>query len=300
MMSVNKKKAKAPVPAPADERRRTGWIRQVREISVLLLLIFTVKACIVDQYSIPSGSMEPTLHGNENMFKGDRVLTNKLYFGPRIPFTTIRLMDWWEPQRWDIVVFKPPAGGSEHPRLIKRVVGLPGERVEIKDQHVFINGEQIPFGPTLPDYEKIDFLSALQRREAPSAFHGYWNLRDVEAVARALADPGQAQALRQMYQPKYGCLPEDQYQVVPEDHYFVLGDNSANSVDGRTYGWVPRDHLYGRASAVFWPIGNARDFTGFSHTWWGKLLLFGIPAAIAWFEIRQWRKERAEKKAQAK
>jgi len=269
----------------ADAGTRSGWYRQVREIAVLLLIIFTVKACIVDQYSIPSGSMEPTLHGNENMFKGDRVLTNKLYFGPRIPFTTIRLMDWWEPQRWDIVVFKPPAGGSEHPRLIKRVVGLPGERVELKNGKVHINGEEIPFGETMPEN-----------------FQGYWGYAEIERASKSAPQPEARAAFAQMlqsYPPKYGCLPEDQYQVVPEDHYFVLGDNSLNSVDGRMYGWVPRDHLYGRASAVFWPIGNARDFTGFSHTWWGKLLLFGIPAAIAWFEIRQWRKERAEKKARA-
>lgn len=98
--------------------------------------------------------MEPTLHGNENMFLGDRVLTNKLLFGPRIPFTTIRLMDWWEPQRWHIVVFKPPAGRSEHPRLIKRIVGLPGERVQSKDGKLLINGEVVPFGKTLPkDFE---------------------------------------------------------------------------------------------------------------------------------------------------
>lgn len=268
------------------EAQKSGWLRQIREIAVLLLLIFTVKACIVDQYSIPSGSMEPTLHGNENMFKGDRVLTNKLIFGPRIPFTTIRLMEWWAPQRWDIVVFKPPTGGSEHPRLIKRVVGLPGERVELKDGKVHINGEEIPFGETLPEN-----------------FQGYWGYTEIERASKSAPQPEARAAFAQMlqsYPPKYGCLPEDRYQVVPEDHYFVLGDNSLNSVDGRMYGWVPRDHLYGRASAVFWPIGHARDFTGFSHTWWGKLLLFGIPAAIAWFEIRQWRKERAEKKARAK
>ena len=272
--------------APAEESRRSGWFRQIREIAILLLVIFTVKACIVDQYSIPSGSMEPTLHGNENMFKGDRVLTNKMLFGPRIPFTTIRLMDWWEPQRWDIVVFKPPKGGSEHPRLIKRIVGLPGERVQLKDGKLLINGEVVPFGKTMP-----------------KDFEGYWGHAEIERASRLAPEPQARAAFTQMlqkYPPKYGCLPGDEYQVVPEGHYFMLGDNSLNSVDGRMYGWVPRENLYGRASAVFWPIGHARDITGFSHTWWGKLLLFGIPTLIVGFEVRQWRKERAEKKAKAK
>ncbi len=295
-----KKKAEA-AAEPQTDSRKTRLLRQAREIAVLVFIIFTIKGCIIDQYSIPSGSMEPTLHGDPNMFKGDRVLTNKMIFGPRIPFTTIRLWNWWEPERWDIVVFKPPAGGSEHPRLIKRVVGLPGERVEIKDQHVYINGEQIPFGPTLPEYKKSNFIAALQEGSAtPENFHGYWNHQDIEAAARSLSNPGQAQALMQMlrsYQPKYGCLPGDEFQVIPPDHYLLLGDNSSNSVDGRMFGWVHRDNLYGRASAVFWPIGHRRDFTGFSHTWWGKLLIFGIPILIVGFEGSQWWNERKAKKA---
>lgn len=277
----------ATVPESDEERptRTAVVVRQVREIAILLLIIFTIKGCIVDQYSIPSGSMEPTLHGDPNMFKGDRVLTNKMIFGPRIPFTTIRLWDWWEPARWDIVVFKPPAGGSEHPRLIKRVVGLPGERVEIRDGRIFINGDAVPFGDTMPE-----------------DFKGYWGNDDIKRMTVEAPEPQQRQAFTQMlkeYPPKYGCLPGDEYQLVPEDHYLMLGDNSLNSVDGRMFGWVHRDHLYGRASAVFWPIGHRRDFTGFSHTWWGTLLLYGIPLAIAGFEITHWRRERRAKKAKS-
>lgn len=271
--------------APA-ESRATMILRQAREIALLILIIFTIKGCFVDQYSIPSGSMEPTLHGDANMFKGDRVLTNKMIFGPRIPFTTIRLWDWWEPQRWDIVVFKPPAGASEHPRLIKRVVGLPGERVQIKEGRIFINGEAVPLGDTLPE-----------------GFHGYWGYDDIKRMTtKPDLDPEQRAAFGQMlkqYPPKYGCLPDDEHQVVPEGHYLMLGDNSLNSVDGRMFGWVPRENLYGRASAVFWPISHRRDFTGFSHTWWGKLMIFGIPLALFGFEFYHWRKERQAKRAKA-
>ncbi len=279
----------------ATPSRRTMLLHQAREITVLILIIFTIKGCIVDQYSIPSGSMEPTLHGEPNMFKGDRVLTNKWLFGPRIPFTTIRLWNWYEPERWDIVVFKPPEGGSKHPRLIKRVVGLPGERVDIKGNHVYINGEVVPFGPTLPTFEATDLLTAMGHGKKPKRFHGYWSYDDIERQAKKAPHPEQRQFFASMlaqYPPKYGCIPGDEYHIVPEGHYLMLGDNSANSVDGRVFGWVPRDNLYGRASAVFWPIGNRRDFTGFTYTWWGKLLVYGIPLAIVWFEVRHWRKER--------
>jgi signal peptidase I len=282
---VGESKATQKVDNATEPTRLQRLWQQVREIAVLVLIIFTIKGCIIDQYSIPSGSMEPTLHGDANMFKGDRVLTNKMLFGPRIPFTTIRLWNWWEPQRWDIVVFKPPAGGSEHPRLIKRVVGLPGERVQIKEGRIFINGEPVPFGETMP-----------------KDFRGYWGYEDIRRKIQEAPLPEQRQALAMMleqYPPKYGCLPDDEYQVVPEGHYLMLGDNSLNSVDGRMFGWVPRDHLYGRASAVIWPIRHWRDFTGFSHTWWGKLLLYGIPLAIVGFEVHHWRKERQMKKARA-
>jgi signal peptidase I len=302
------KKDKAPENSASPEKpsRKALLLRQAREMSVLVLIILTIKGCIIDQYSIPSGSMEPTLMGDPNMFKGDRVLTNKWLFGPRVPFTTIRLWNWYEPERWDIVVFKPPEGGSKHPRLIKRVVGLPGERIDIKGQHLYINGEKVPFGPTLPEYEKSGLLEAMSasaknsqsENPQPSAFHGYWGYDDIRREAEGAPHPEQRQYFSQMLSqipPEYGCVPGDEFHIVPEDHYLMLGDNSANSVDGRMFGWVPRDHLYGRASAVFWPIGHRRDFTGFTYIWWGKLLVYGIPLAIVFFEIRHWRKERKAK-----
>ena len=261
--------------------RKQRLLQQAREIGLLLLVILTIKGCIIDQYSIPSGSMEPTLHGDPNMFKGDRVLTNKWIFGPRIPFTTVRLWDWNEPERWDIVVFKPPEGGSKHPRLIKRVVGLPGERVQLKEGHVYINGEKIPFGETMPE-----------------DFQGYWSYDDIARQAQMAPEARHRQAFQQIlteYPPVYAGKEGDEYQLVPDGHYLMLGDNSLNSVDGRMFGWVPRDHLYGRASAVFWPLGHRRDFTGFSHTWWGTLLLYGIPILIVWFEVRNWRRDRQRK-----
>ncbi len=296
------KATKNATPA-ADKATKPGrlvsLLQQAREIAVLLAIILTIKGCVIDQYSIPSGSMEPILHGDPNMFKGDRVLTNKWLFGPRIPFTTIRLWNWYEPERWDIVVFKPPEGGSEHPRLIKRVIGLPGERIDIKDQHIYVNGEMVPFGPGLPEFTSEPLLDVMGEGRTPKHFHGYWNYDDIKQQSETAPLPEQRQYFAQMlnqYPPKYGCIPGDEYHVVPEDHFLFLGDNSANSVDGRMFGWVHRDHLYGRASAVFWPIGHRQDFTGFTHTWWGKLLVYGLPIAIVCFEVRNWRRDRRKKR----
>jgi len=89
----------------------------------------------------------------------------------------------------------------------------------------------------------------------------------------------------ELYPMRYGILPDDEYAVVPEGHYFLLGDNSGNSVDGRIYGWVPEQNLVGRAFSIWWPIGRWTDFTGWSGAWWGMLLLYGIPLAIAGYGV---------------
>ena len=72
----------------------------------------------------------------------------------------------------------------------------------------------------------------------------------------------------------YGVSERDEFAVVPPGHYLVMGDNSFSSRDGRFFGWLPNDNIYGRAVCIWWPIGRWRDFTGFSKTWWGKSILY--------------------------
>jgi hypothetical protein len=84
---------------------------------------------------------------------------------------------------------------------------------------------------------------------------------------------------------RYGVRPEDEYAVVPEGHYLMLGDNSDQSRDGRAFGWVPDERILGRTFAIWWPPGRWRDFTGFSTTWWGRLLLYGVPLALVLYEL---------------
>jgi signal peptidase I len=81
----------------------------------------------------------------------------------------------------------------------------------------------------------------------------------------------------------YGLVENDEYSLVPPDHYFMLGDNSGHSLDGRYFGWVPRNNLVGPAYCVWWPWAHRKDFTGFSRTWWGMLLLYGTPVALIVF-----------------
>lgn len=109
----------------------------------LIVLFLFLKWALVDVYMIPSGSMEPTLHGVPGFFRGDRVAVNKLAFGPRVPFTTSRILPLGEPKRWDVVVFENVEPGAKNKILIKRVVGLPGERVHLADGKIHINDEVV-------------------------------------------------------------------------------------------------------------------------------------------------------------
>lgn len=245
------------ITGPWNRRNLIEWI-------VVIGSIFIIKGCLVDQYLIPSSSMEPTLHGG-NLFTGDRVLVNKTIYGIRIPFTTFRLYTWDKPKRWDIVVFKSVEKGSEHSTLIKRVVGLPGEHVRIKNGKIEINGKIIPFPPFLP--------SRLY----------YFNDEDLLYQYEVNPDPRVKKFIEELwkkYPYRYGCIDQKTFTTIPEGYYFLLGDNSLNSVDGRVFGWVPENRILGRAFAIWWPPHRWRDLTGFSYTLWGQTFLYGIPTLI--------------------
>ncbi len=229
----------------------------------LIAVVMMVKGCVVDQYRIPSRSMEPTLHAG-GFFSGDRILVNKWIMGPRIPFTTIRLWDWYEPNRWDIVVFRTIEESSREKTLVKRIVGLPGDNIKIHQGSLVVNGEKLP---------KPDFMPETTRYFAP------------DDVGR-FKDPDQRAAFAEMLRQdpiKYAHGDDPAFTVVPEGHYLMMGDNSLESHDGRMYGWVPRNHIYGRVFGIWFPFNRLRDFTGFSQTWWGPFAIYGpLTGLLLW------------------
>ena len=216
-------------------------IEWLKSGAIALLVALSIRWAFAEPYRIPSGSMEPTLEGNPRLGRGDRVFVNKWYYGVRVPFMNKRLYYGAEPQRWDIVVFKSIEPDAVHPTLVKRVVGLPGERIQIRDGKIIADGEVIPLPPDMDEgiyYTRNDFRM------------------------------------------QYGVRPEPEYSVIPEDHYLVMGDNSANSRDGRYFGWLPNEHIVGRVSSIVWPPRNWTDFTGFSQTWWWKAFLGFLGLAV--------------------
>lgn len=243
---------------------RGAGLEWVKSLAIAIALALAIRWIVAEPFRIPSGSMEPTLHGDPRMFHGDRVFVNKFAYGTRfplngirIPFTSIRLQyantRIWrnqEPKRWDIVVFKAVESGAVHTTLVKRVVGLPGERIHIADGKVYVNGKALELPPDMP---RVEYTS--------TSWPNY-----------------------------YGIGTDDEHAVVPADCYLLLGDNSAQSRDGRYFGWVSNERILGRVSCIWWPIPRWRDFTGFSHTWWWQVFtsIVGLLLALRLFVGRSW------------
>lgn len=275
---------------------------------LFILLLLCVEWLFLEPFTIPSGSMEPTLHGDPRFLRGDRVLVNKLAYGARLPFTKHPVFRWSEPKRFDIVVFysKGPAGNlpvwqrmaidltgpllgllplpEEYRKtlnaaqagiLIKRVIGLPGERVHIdKDGTIFINGTPLSLPASMPPVKYTT--------------HRIYTDDEIRVILGKNYDAYHESA-REVLGTKerfpYAVREEDEFSLVPAGHYLMLGDNSGQSADGRIFGWVPRENILGRAFCVFWPVNRVRDLTGFTRTASGLTLLVGIPALLILLEL---------------
>lgn len=278
------------------------WLKNI--LIAVVFAFVVIRWPLTEPYKIPSQSMFPALNGDPRFLRGDRVFVNKFVYGVRVPFMNKRLWHGAEPQRWEIVVFKSPDPNAEHSTLIKRIVGLPGERIHIAQGKIHVNGQAVDM-PTGAYYTRFDPpLQPGERREGvppETLLKRVQNLethieRQVDAAPAEEREKVEQQLLKQLHvvsasDMRYGVLTENPYALIPEGHYLVLGDNSMNSRDGRYYGWVPNENIVGRAYCIWWPLTHWRDFTGFSHTWWWHCLvtLVGVLMVLRLFLGRSWR-----------
>ncbi|MSU47832.1 MAG: signal peptidase I [Opitutus sp.] len=202
------------------------WREWIRPLALPFLVITAAKSAIADINYVPSGSMQPTI------LCGDVVFINKLAYDLRVPFTFARIAHWGEPARGDIVVCFSPTDGT---RLVKRVVGLPGDTVELRDDILFLNGVRQSYAALPATAPGVCDLPAAERDSAVFARETLAGGRD-HAVMALPAVP----ALR-----TFGPVP------VSAGSYFMMGDNRDNSSDSRFFGCVPRREIIGEAKGVF-------------------------------------------------
>ena len=237
---------------------------------IALTLAMTIRWAFAEPYRIPSGSMENVLHGDPGFGQGDRVFVNKWVYGVRVPFMNKRLYHGQDPKRWDIVVFKTPEKGALYSTLVKRIVGLPGERIHVdRDGKINCNGTALE----IPDFSP------------PPGNPGRFFKTTLYGLMGWKEDPKNKQPGVYSQDGIYGVSERDEFSVVPPGHYLVMGDNSFSSRDGRFFGWLPNENIVGRVASVWWPITSWRDFTGFSGTlWWRATVgLLGLLLALRLF-----------------
>jgi len=220
-----------------DRMRRT--LRENRGFVAFLLLFGLFRTAVADWNPIPSGSMHP------NLLEGDVVFVNRLAYDLKVPLTDTIVMRLGDPQRGDIVTFSSPKDGT---RLIKRLIAIPGDRVEMRNKLLFINGEaaQYQSATAEPNHDALD---------AP------WQVRHAQEIAGGHSH--QIQWLE-------GIVGPDNFRTgtLGPNQYLMLGDNRDNSADSRYIGLVPRELLIGKALRVM----VSADITG---NWMPRLERFG-------------------------
>lgn len=213
---------KAAMPSPKRSRGERLLHEWVYPLATVLAIMAPIRSSIADWNDVPTGSMRPTI------LEGDRIYVNKLAFGLRIPFTTTWLARWDAPSRGDIVTFASPVDGT---RLVKRVVALPGDRVALHNNTLYINGE--PMACEVTD----------ARATAP--FPGG---KDIPVTLAREQLAGKPHAIT--ITPGIASLSSFAERVVPKDEYFVMGDNRDMSNDSRFIGTIPLRSIYGRCPGI--------------------------------------------------
>lgn len=213
-------------------RMQRIW-KENRGLVLFAVLMSLFRSVVADWNTVPTGSMKPTI------LEGDNILVNKLAYDLRLPFSHISLLELGEPQRGDIVIFDSERAGK---RLVKRVIGLPGDVIAMQGNHLYLNGHWV-------DYQSLQ--QSVAGTVVEEELEGHNHPVRLEWHASQLANFGPV--------------------TVPEGHYLVLGDNRDNSADSRVIGYVPRQEIVGRSSKVVVSLNYDNYYIPRSDRFWYSL-----------------------------
>ena len=202
-------------------------LNEIRVFLAMLLVVSSLRSALADWNDVPTGSMKPTIE------EGDRVVVNKLAYDLKVPFTTIELVKWGDPKRGDIVVLFSPVDGT---RLVKRVVGTPGDRIEMRENQLFVNGKAAKWREIGLEDDSEQGSSLLVEENLAGVNHEVMFTPQIPAVR------------------SFGPV------TVPAGRYFVMGDNRDNSNDSRFIGLIDRQRIVGKATAVAFSFDRSRHY----------------------------------------
>lgn len=229
-----------------------GWMNFF-SLAVILFWVFVIKSSVLDANNIPSGSMVPTLK------IGDFLFVNKMRYNLRVPFTHINLLRFGYPQRGDIVTFIPPDSADlQGKTLVKRIVGMPGDHVKVKDDEVYINGTK--YDVELVDDEEfhaiLDDIDFSKEESKEEIFQLY-----KEKIPHDTAQNKNEKNILEHYMlkqkiflPFFSLRTVNKEWIIPPNKYFVMGDNRDNSDDSRRWGYVDLDAIEGKVYLVYFSV----------------------------------------------
>lgn len=241
-----------PDPSP---KASYSWNETIRTILIALLLAVTFRSCAFEPFHIPSGSMK------SNLLVGDYLFVSKYSYGYSrysfplgLPLFEGRILEKNTPRRGDIVVFRLPS----NPRIdyIKRIIGLPGDRIQVKEGIVYINDKPLP-------------------REPMDNFTDDEHKTSVKMIPRFDETLPEGKVITILKERMRGMADNTPVYEVPEHHYFMMGDNRDNSRDSRylqEVGYVPEENLVGHAEIIFFSIDGTADW--YNPVSWVKSLRF--------------------------
>jgi len=241
--------AELPAEAIAKLGQESFVVENAKSIFPVIAAVMVLRSFLYEPFQIPSGSMMPTL------LVGDFILVEKFSYGVKDPVLRSTLIETGKPERGDVAVFKyPPQPTVDY---IKRVIGLPGDRIAYRGKQVFI--QQACSGTNCEGFKKLD-LSLVEIgkfKDQMVELQQYTEqLGDVKH--NILINPSRPDLARDFYQQDNP--PTRQYEwVVPDGHYFMMGDNRDNSADSRFWGFVPEANLVGKAVFIWTSFEFERD-----------------------------------------
>ncbi|MBI2058896.1 MAG: signal peptidase I [Nitrospirae bacterium] len=229
-------------------RKKSVFREYLESFAFAVVVALLIRTFIVQPFKIPSSSMVPTL------LVGDHILVNKFLYGTKLPFSPARFLRWREPSRGDVVVFKYPKDHSVD--FIKRLVGLPGERLDICPKRILLDGTPLNDGWGHYELDEGGFLLEGTFAAAdcvplvvPSKGMGVeYTASQVRVNQEALSDQG-SRFVREAIAVEE---TDAGTAVVTEDHYFMMGDNRNNSRDSRAWGFVKNREVEGKAFLIYW------------------------------------------------
>jgi signal peptidase I len=234
----------------------SDWPGTIQSIAGTVVIAIFVVTFVVQAFTIPSESMESTL------LIGDYLLVDKFCYGDSGFWD--RVLPYHKVRRGDIVVFHYPINPAQH--FVKRVVGVPGDRVRLVNKQVFINGKPLeePYVQYISQ-ERKPYRDDFPRTDTPEY------------------------GVNAKWWSQMRKLVEDHQLIVPEDHYFVLGDNRDDSQDSRYWGFVPRQNIIGRPLLIYWSASNLNNDLPTAPT--ASDRLYHLTYAVTHvFQITRWRR----------